>query len=207
MKYKNVVLFKAPAEDRKELIDCLKEDDFTGIVFTSPRAVESIPVDQNLTGKDVYVVGPATRDLVKDKFGVASLGADTGSGDKLAQFIVQRSAHSRPSLLLPCSSLANDSFTTILGEHNIACRRINTYETSENVALSDHLANLDPFHIAVFFSPSGVTSALPRLLAANDDEQAAAAAVRYTAIGQTTQRKMNEYVKDVRCAEKPSPES
>ncbi|XP_023343956.1 uroporphyrinogen-III synthase isoform X2 [Eurytemora carolleeae] len=179
--------------------------EYTGIVFTSKRAVESVvnlQIDiQILKEKDIYAVGPGTADFLQDKFGFASKGSETGSGEALAIFIIEENLKSsrNPFLLFPCSSLSRETMTTPLENAGIQCRRIISYETSENQDLKSIMAVLEQQSICAFFSPSGVKSAMPHF----SSEHLKAA--KFVAIGETTKQALENYDIDVYCAEEPTP--
>jgi len=237
MKYKQVVLFKAPSEQGEDKYSALLESagfmvsllpviqfnyiqqtelrsalsdvvGYSGVLLTSTRAVQAIKrlegFDKNvLRDKDMYVVGKATEALVEQSFGLACQGGGTGSAQALAEYIIKqnKSRKGKEVLLFPCSTLANQNLPKILGDAGIDCRRIDAYETTENAELKDLISSLKNLEVAVFFSPSGVESAMPYLSQSVKDK------IIFIAIGETTRSSMLKHVGDALVCDKPSPES
>lgn len=69
----------------------------------------------------------------------------------------------------------------------IQCRRIISYETSENQDLKSIMAVLQQQSICAFFSPSGVKSAMPHF----SSEHLKSA--KFVAIGETTKQALENY--------------
>ena len=70
----------------------------------------------------------------------------------------------------------------------IQCRRIISYETSENQDLQSIMAVLEQQSICAFFSPSGVKSAMPHFSSAH------LKSAKFVAIGETTKQALENYV-------------
>ena len=63
------------------------------------------------------------------------------------------------------------------------------------------MADLYRFQVLVFFSPSGVDSAMKYISKEDLNKK------KYVAIGETTKKALEKYVCNVACAKKPNPES
>ena len=145
-----------------------KSDEYSGIVFTSKRAVDAVNIALNddrediISGwrkKTVFVVGVSTQEYVNTVLGLESVGEESGNADNLAQVITTR-LNNNESLLFPRGNLARETITKKLTSHGLTVDDHICYETQPNSNL-DHLCqNLDtPSHIVVF-SPSGAAASL-----------------------------------------------
>ncbi|CAG7825945.1 unnamed protein product, partial [Allacma fusca] len=181
---------------------------FEGLIFTSPRCVQSLKKavescdresqwESYLKGcwidKRMFCVGPSTFSEVlnffshstsqqKDKIFVSQ----QGNSASLGQTIMTEALHQSISLplLYPCGNLKTDTLGSLLQEKNIPFKTFVVYKTVKSeelernpeasAAASPHMES----NIYVFFSPSGVTFALPLL---KDLES-----VKFIAIGPTT---------------------
>lgn len=97
-------------------------EDYGGLIFTSPRAVEAAQLcleknnktevwerslKEKWNAKSVYVVGNATASLVS-KIGLDTEGETCGNAEKLAEYICSRESSPLP-LLFPCGNLKEKS--------------------------------------------------------------------------------------------------
>ncbi|KAF9820530.1 hypothetical protein SFRURICE_009949 [Spodoptera frugiperda] len=183
---KKVVLFKSESEDyvkaflernyrtvfveplqfeftcKQELSEKLLQD-YTGIVFTSPRAIEAVSKCWDPTRfviwntKKVYTIGETSCHKIKLLLGLEALGMSSGNAENLAKLIVQDNpANSR--FLFPCGNLRSEVLPTILQSSSISIDALTVYETTENKNLRTDLMELnraDSPCCMVFFSPSG----------------------------------------------------
>lgn len=160
--------------------DLLKEkvshpENYGGIIFTSPRGV--VAVEQCLGTTEVvmkqwsslpaYVVGEGTGKLLWEKFQIASVGQESGSGQKLAQFMCKEDrVRDEKPLLFPSAELKRNALYEILTEAGITVDVVTSYKTiphpSLGTLLDDNFSNGMP-DILVFFSPSGVNAVLSHL--------------------------------------------
>lgn len=184
---KTVILFKSQSEDYKlafneqnyevvfveplqfeelngeELAARLLRPEYTGLVLTSPRAVDAVAARWNparfvlWNTKRVYTVGEATARKIKASLGLDALGETSGNADNLAKMITLENPESS-NFLFPCGNLRSETLPTTLGEARISLDPLPVYETKENVDLRTDLIELDAVHkpcCLVFFSPSG----------------------------------------------------
>ncbi|XP_063638326.1 uroporphyrinogen-III synthase isoform X2 [Pan troglodytes] len=128
-------------------------EDYGGLIFTSPRAVEAaeLCLEQNnktevwerslkekWNAKSVYVVGNATASLVS-KIGLDTEGETCGNAEKLAEYI--------------CSRIAMESITVYQTiAHPGMQGNLNSYYSQQGVPAS-----------ITFFSPSGLTYSLKHI--------------------------------------------
>ncbi|XP_022815037.1 uroporphyrinogen-III synthase-like [Spodoptera litura] len=183
---KKVVLFKKESEDyvkafhecnyrtvfveplqfeltcKQELTEKLLQD-YTGIVFTSPRAIEAVSKCWDPTRfviwntKKVYTIGDSSCHKIKLLLGLEAMGMSSGNAENLAKLIVQENpANSR--FLFPCGNLRSEVLPTILQSSSISVDALTVYETTENKNLRTDLMELNEADCPccmVFFSPSG----------------------------------------------------
>ncbi|XP_069095807.1 uroporphyrinogen-III synthase isoform X7 [Pleurodeles waltl] len=175
-----------------EKITC--PEDYGGLIFTSPRAVEAVKLclaenDKNEAwikslkekwqSKPVYVVGKATALLVSE-IGLVPQGEDSGNAEKLAALI--------------CSSISMESLVV--------------YQTAQHPAIKESLRNYFlqagiPASIT-FFSPSGVKFCLGHIQALSGDS---INHIKFAAIGPTTAEALTAEGVRVSCtAKNPTPQ-
>ena len=189
-----------------------KIDDYSGLVFTSKRAVlafESVADNkaiQNISERNfnIYVVGQATEACIK-KLGLVSCGAHTGSSKELHEFIFNKSFKGQKPLMFACGNLAAETLPRRLKEEGILMETVQCYRTIPNKMfvekLNDYLLRRNPKVIA-FFSPSGASFYLSHLKTVIQGFEN----VKITTVGRYTQQeieKMGQKVDAV--AEKPTP--
>ncbi|CAF0902624.1 unnamed protein product [Didymodactylos carnosus] len=140
---------------------------YYGIIFTSKRAVDAVQFvlkdEQNLIEqwkkKKLYCEGPATAKLVNELFCAQSVGSETGTAEKLAEFIVKDvNRDEKFCLLFPCAEMRNDKLPERLTQANIAFDELTVYGTTISASLEselkDYLVEKKP-DVLGFFSPSG----------------------------------------------------
>lgn len=172
----------------------LKPNNFSGIIFTSMRAVQSLEnvysnltfsVHQEWNHKKIFAIGKATGEAVKAKLNLESVGWEAGNAKQLAPIIIDKTQPFDKPLLYPCGNLKRDELPTLLAQNDRDFRAINSYETKEHPQLESSLSKLwvsqKPSFI-VFFSPSGVQFAIPLFNKYNYD----LTGIKVIAIGPTT---------------------
>ncbi|XP_054099438.1 uroporphyrinogen-III synthase isoform X2 [Callithrix jacchus] len=172
-------------------------EDYGGLIFTSPRAVEAaeLCLDQDnktevwerslkekWNAKSVYVVGDAT----------ASLGESSAL-----------------PLLFPCGNLKREILPKTLKDKGIAMESITVYQTIPHPGIQ---GNLNSYYSQqgvpasiTFFSPSGLTYSLKHIqeLSGDNIDQ-----IKFAAIGPTTARALAAQGLPVSCtAESPTPQA
>lgn len=184
---KKVVLFKSESEDYKkafldnnyktifveplqfefmnkeELSGKLLCADYTGIILTSPRAIEAVAKCWDPTKlvlwstKRVYTVGNISSDKVKTLLGLETLGNSSGNAENLAKIIINENS-SNATFLFPCGNLRSEMLPNVLKTNGMTIDALTVYETKENVKLKSDLMELNESQnpcCMVFFSPSG----------------------------------------------------
>ena len=162
------------------LRQCLIRDyeDYEGIVFTSPRAVEAVNQVMNKEAKEswsrrqqrqqgghksVYVVGETTASKVHQLLGWQSLGSEAGNASNLAE-IIAKCEKPGSKLLFPCGNLKRNELENGLRQASIGLHSVISYETQPREDLSSIIENMNcQVDYVAFFSPSGVKAALPLL--------------------------------------------
>ncbi|XP_032137876.1 uroporphyrinogen-III synthase isoform X2 [Sapajus apella] len=172
-------------------------EDYGGLIFTSPRAVEAAELclekdnktevwerslKEKWNAKSVYVVGNAT----------ASLGESSAL-----------------PLLFPCGNLKREILPKTLKDKGIAMESITVYQTIPHPGIQ---GNLNSYYSQqgvpasiTFFSPSGLTHSLKHIqeLSGDSIDQ-----IKFAAIGPTTARALAAQGLPVSCtAESPTPQA
>ncbi|XP_037597717.1 uroporphyrinogen-III synthase isoform X2 [Cebus imitator] len=155
-------------------------EDYGGLIFTSPRAVEAAELclekdnktevwerslKEKWNAKSVYVVGNATTSLVS-KIGLDTEGEACGNAEKLAEYICSRESSALP-LLFPCGNLKREILPKTLKDKGIAMESITVYQTIPHPGIQ---GNLNSYYSQqgipasiTFFSPSGLTHSLKHI--------------------------------------------
>ncbi|XP_053168850.1 uroporphyrinogen-III synthase isoform X2 [Hemicordylus capensis] len=198
-------------------------EQYRGLIFTSPRAVEAVrlclgdhakeedwknSVREKWNSKSVYVVGKATAGLVAE-IGLIPQGENCGNAEKLAGYICsQEPPHSLP-LLFPCGALKREILPRILGGKGIALEGLTVYQTTEHPNLQESMRNYFsqqgiPASVT-FFSPSGVKYCLNQIQKLSGD---LIAQIKFAAIGPTTAEALAAEGIPVSCtASSPTPQA
>lgn len=167
-------------------------DQWHGIVFTSPRAVQAVQaaVDTSViaakwSSKKVFAIHGETAAMIQNDLHLQPQETETVNAVELSNYIVecwQSHPWNRPLLFL-CGDLRRDELPTRLQQHNIPFTELKVYKT---------LTGSQPFSLEgivpswlVFFSPSGVQS-LQQILQAQHQQCSWTTQVKYAAIGETT---------------------
>ncbi|XP_078499642.1 uroporphyrinogen-III synthase isoform X1 [Lissotriton helveticus] len=198
-------------------------EDYGGLIFTSPRAVEAVKLclaenDKNEAwvnslkekwqSKPVYVVGKATAVLVS-VIGLIPQGEESGNAEKLAAFICSReSPDSSSPLLFPCGAIKREVLPKILREKSISMESLVVYQTAQHPAIKESLGSYFvqagiPSSVT-FFSPSGVKFCLGHIQALSG---ASIDHIKFAAIGPTTTEALTTEGIRVSCtAKNPTPQ-
>ncbi|XP_038211530.1 uroporphyrinogen-III synthase-like [Zerene cesonia] len=233
---KKVVLFKSLSEDYKkafsdhnyeaifveplefvfinlqELSEKLQQNDYDGIILTSPRAIEAVSKCWSPSKfviwntKRVYTVGEASSRKIKQLLGLDALGETSGSAENLAKVMSSENAVSS-KFLYPCGNLRSEILPNVLQGAGITIDALTVYETKENEHLRESLIdlnnNINPCCM-VFFSPSGCEYIYRQLQTFNNK----LSILPHFAIGNSTAHKIeNLGVEIAGVAAKPKAES
>ena len=186
----------------------LEEGSFTGIILTSPRAVEAVQeclIDEEeilrLKGmwcdKDIFCVGPKTAEEARSRLGLRSaldpelIGDGHKLGVQIVSFLQERS-QLKGKLLLPCSTIAKMHSVEELEAAGVEVVVSFVYETTSFPDAPERLRKgvqkaSGSVVFLVMFSPSNFKAILPelrRLMAERD--------VRVIAIGPTSKKAIEE---------------
>lgn len=195
----------------KDLLN--KPQDYSGIIFTSPRAVHavsgSIGSAENFPSewqdRSFFTVGEATKRILFNELNADGKCGDTENAVGLADLIL-KGTYDRP-LLFPCSDMRRETLPSLLSQRGILLEEISVYHTKAHPQLEENLnfataqGTEFPEYI-IFFSPSGIKYALPILNKLN----APFDSIKVVAIGGTTQAALKEANVSVwSCSTKPNP--
>ncbi|XP_006815569.2 uroporphyrinogen-III synthase-like, partial [Saccoglossus kowalevskii] len=154
---------------------------FTGIIFTSQRAVEATAMCmqqyaeagfqqelmQKWSGLPAYVVGSATKTSA-DSLGFTCYGEDCGNAEELANVICTEVKPASKPLLFPCGTLKRETIPVTLESKHINYSTVEVYRTIADPCLENAIQDYKNEHgtpeFVVFFSPSGVRFATAALL-------------------------------------------
>lgn len=199
-----------------------RPEDYGGLIFTSPRAVEAAQLcleksskaevwerslREKWNVKSVYVVGGATASRVS-RIGLRADGEHSGTAEKLAEYICSKESSPLP-LLFPCGTLKREVLPTVLKEQGVPMESITVYETVPHPGIR---GNLDSYYSkqgvpdsVAFFSPSGVKYSLKHIEELSGDS---VGQIKFAAIGPTTARALAAQGLRVSCtAESPTPQA
>lgn len=191
---------------------------YGGFVFTSPRGVMAVELSCKRSEFNTaawsalpcYVVGEGTAKVLKEKFGMASRGQESGSAQQLAQIICkERGGSSMKPLLFPSAEMKRNLLVESLTNFGIPIDVVTSYKTIPHPQL-EHLLQqrlskegCEPDTL-IFFSPSGVNAVLSVLSNVNHNYQC----FRMVAIGPTTKAALEDRGQIVfATASQPSPSS
>lgn len=149
-------------------------DDFSGMIITSQRSVEAVgeavqslnsaQVDR-LLQMPVYTVGPATCQAITNIGFTNVLGSESGNGDALATYILDRRGEEAKPLFFIVGDKRRDIITKRMAAAQVALEELVVYET---VTASSFPADFEAavaqagstLEWLVFFSPAGADVAL-----------------------------------------------
>ncbi|XP_043230905.1 uroporphyrinogen-III synthase-like [Amphibalanus amphitrite] len=184
---------------------------YSGIVFTSPRAVlatSEVMGDHHKVQwmkKMCFVVGERTGSLVREKFGFNHTGSDSGDASGLADKIVTMMTGQNLPLLFPCGNMKKETLPKKLKEAGIQLHSCTVYVTQEHPdlkrKLEEYLALKPDF--VVYFSPSGVSFSHLVLKQSDCFES-----IKHVSIGPTTRDALEKSgIQVFASAEKPCPDA
>ncbi|XP_048194001.1 uroporphyrinogen-III synthase [Perognathus longimembris pacificus] len=197
-------------------------EDYGGLIFTSPRAVEAVQLclekdhktgvwekslKESWNAKSVYVVGNATAALVS-KIGLDAEGENSGNAEKLGEYICSREPSTLP-LLFPCGTIKGEMLPKLLKDKGIPMESIHVYQTVPHAGIGGNLGSYYskqgvPAGIT-FFSPSGLKFSLRHIQELLGDRMDR---IRFAAIGPSTARALAAAGLPVSCtADSPTPQA
>jgi uroporphyrinogen-III synthase len=190
-------------------------DDFSGIIFTSPRAITATVEalhDQRLAAAwselKNYCVGPSSFVQIEKLLHLTPSGQDAGNASALADFIksdIKDCAITKP-FLMPCGNLKQDILQTKLSDYGYSVESVEVYETVPEKNLERNIENVfqdGSVEFIVFFSPSGINFTANIFSKLNVDLNEK----KLIALGPSTKKTIeNHGYKVYATAEQPSPE-
>lgn len=189
-------------------------ENFSGIIFTSPRSVEACEQAVKQTHFDKkwkelynYCVGDVTHNIIHTALDMNARGKATGNANNLAEYIFDSLDGARLTLpfLFPCGNLRQDTLQLKLLEFGYFLEAVEVYETVAHQRLEENLrrALVDDHEYLAFFSPSGVLHVKAALQKLNVD----LSQYKLIAIGASTRKCLESNDLTVyKTAEKPSVE-
>ncbi|XP_077992804.1 uroporphyrinogen-III synthase-like [Glandiceps talaboti] len=199
-----------------------KPDRFSGVIFTSQRAVEAVDnclkqhaeegfrqqLMKSWSELPAYVVGTGTCSAAK-QLGFTCKGEDSGTADKLSAVISKEIKPRSKPLLFPCGTLKRETLPVNLAENEIVLQTLEVYKTTAHPqleeALEDYKRKQGIPDLCVFFSPSGVKfsrNVLRRIFPTMQE------IIQFVAIGPTTKEALEKDGLQVFCTSpKPNPEA
>ena len=156
--------------------DTLKvPDQHSGIVFTSPRAVQAIAevfqllsteFHEEWNKKKIFVIGEATSSAVKQLLSFKHIiGENSFTAKNLAPIIIKETVEFDKPLFIPCGNQKREELPRLLAEEHRDFRSLMCYETHPHPELSNTIKTLNSVgnkpNFIIFFSPSGVKYTLP----------------------------------------------
>lgn len=190
-------------------------ENFSGIIFTSPRSVEACEQAVKQTHFDKkwkelynYCVGDVTHNIVHTALDMNTRGKATGNANNLAEYIFDSLDGERLTLpfLFPCGNLRQDTLQLKLLQLGYFIEAVEVYETVAHQQLEENLRRAlidDHAEYLAFFSPSGVTHTKAVLQKLDID----LANYKLIAIGPSTRKCLESNELPVyKTAEKPSVE-
>ncbi|XP_062958481.1 uroporphyrinogen-III synthase isoform X3 [Cynocephalus volans] len=168
---------------------------YTGLIFTSPRAVEAVELCLEKNNKTEV-----------NKIGLDAEGENCGSAEKLAEYICSRESSALP-LLFPCGALKREILPKMLKDKGIPMESITVYQTIPHPGIQ---VNLNSYYSKqgvpasiTFFSPSGLAYSLKHIQELSGDSMDQ---IKFAAIGPTTARALAAQGLPVSCtAKSPTP--
>lgn len=105
-----------------------------------------------------YCVGSVTESFARNQLNLQHcVGSQFGNAKQLAEKIVLDIKKNSKPLLYPCSEIARETISCIVGDSGISIEKIIVYRTLESETLEQELPKmLEKSSIFVFFSPSTV---------------------------------------------------
>lgn len=210
------VLFVEPLQFtfiNTELLNEKLQQDYDGLILTSPRAIEAVSKCWDPTKfiqwntKRIYTVGDVSRQRINLLLGLEALGHTSGNAENLAKLISNENGKSS-KFLFPCGNLRSEVMPNILQAAEILVDALTVYETMENENLQKELVELnesaeEPYCL-VFFSPSGCEYVHRRLKTFSNK----LSSIPHFAIGNSTAHKIENFgVEIAGVAARPKAES
>ncbi|KFM77215.1 Uroporphyrinogen-III synthase, partial [Stegodyphus mimosarum] len=176
--------------------------DYSGIIFTSKRAVEAASevlkkcdksVISEWKNKTNFAVGESTSDLARTLLNLSTEGKDCGSSEKLCSLIKSNYESLEKPLLFPCSNKRQDTISEILPSCGVHVEELICYETVSNPNMKDLWENLLSDQglpeLLVFFSPSSVQFSYKMIKSsyASDFKQ-----LKCISVGPTTEKALSD---------------
>ena len=131
----------------------LAANQITTVVFTSMNAVEAVTgmLDGFVPEWNIYCMGYATKELVKNYFGENAIEGTADNATELAEEIIKNDEPDE--VIFFCGNRRRDELPARLQKHHININEIIVYQTKNNQHKIDKV-----YDAVLFFSPSAVES-------------------------------------------------
>ena len=131
----------------------LAANQITTVVFTSMNAVEAVTgmLDGFVPEWNIYCMGYATKELVKNYFGENAIEGTADNATELAEEIIENDEPDE--VIFFCGNRRRDELPARLQKHHININEIIVYQTKNNQHKIDKV-----YDAVLFFSPSAVES-------------------------------------------------
>ena len=131
----------------------LAANQITTVVFTSMNAVEAVTgmLDGFVPEWNIYCMGYATKELVKNYFGENAIEGTADNATELAEEIIENDESDE--VIFFCGNRRRDELPARLQKHHININEIIVYQTKNNQHKIDKV-----YDAVLFFSPSAVES-------------------------------------------------
>ena len=131
----------------------LAANQITTVVFTSMNAVEAVTgmLDGFVPVWNIYCMGYATKELVKNYFGENAIEGTADNATELAEEIIKNDESDE--VIFFCGNRRRDELPARLQKHHININEIIVYQTKNNQHKIDKV-----YDAVLFFSPSAVES-------------------------------------------------
>ncbi|XP_012272352.1 uroporphyrinogen-III synthase isoform X2 [Orussus abietinus] len=130
---------------------------YSEAVALALKQVEETNVEQ-WQSFPTFCIGPATEALAINCGFKNCMGRNSGNSKELAKEIVTKNCRDSKPLFYPCSEIARDTLTELLGERGILVHKLVVYQTLPSETLQNDLSSIIEARpqIFIFFSPSVV---------------------------------------------------
>lgn len=193
----NTLIFKFHNLDN--LAHKIKNTNYHGFIFSSPRCVEAVylalneqKLDDLWKHKNNYAVGEATSKAALHKLGIECKGKESGNAKNLAKVIMEEYTDDGCPFLFPHGNLKTDTLKREFEGTLIKMDLVHVYDTLPNPNIendikeaTDNYTKLSEF--VVYFSPSGVHSSIDHLRNFSELNN-----VKFIAIGPVTEEAMEK---------------
>lgn len=187
---------------------------YSGLIVTSQRSVEALGLilgdleaapKERLLAMPIHTVGPATCKAIQNLGFTSVLGSESGNGDILATYIIERrTTHESRPLFYIVGENRRDIITQRMAGEKVPLEELIVYKTvASTTFMADFdatLKNAGQVEWLVFFSPSGADAVLQHLKSTKNT-------IKIATIGVTTERYLVDQWQITPSVVSPKPEA